>query len=70
MTRIASRDLKLCPNGVLDALTEGGQCAHTAVRDRRPHRFEADTEAGLGRTRFIRVCFTIRTAHKASYCYS
>jgi len=69
MTRIASRDFKLFPDGVLDAPTEGDQCAHTAVWDRWFRRFEADTEAGLGRTRFVRVCFMICTAHKASYCY-
>lgn len=60
---VASRDLKSYPDGVLDAPTEGDQCAHTAVRGRWPHRFEADTEAGLGRTRFIRVCFVICIAH-------
>lgn len=52
---VASRDLKLHLNAVLDAPTEGDQCAHTAVRDRRSHCSETDTEAGLGRTRFIRV---------------
>jgi hypothetical protein len=66
-TRLKSHILMVCS---MLAPTEGDQCAHTAVRDRRCHRFEADTEAGLGRTRFIRVCFMICTAHKVSYRYS
>jgi hypothetical protein len=59
---IALRDSMSYPDGVL---TEGDQCTHTALRDRRSHRFETDTEAGLGRTRFIRVCFMISNCTQA-----
>ncbi len=63
MGRFASRELKSYPNGVFDAPTEGDRCARTAIWDRWYHRFEADTEAGLGRTRFIRVCLMVCSAH-------
>lgn len=35
---------------------EGYQRAGAAVWSRRSHRPEADTEAGLGRARLLRVC--------------
>ena len=68
-SRLASRHLKWSPDGVFDVFTEASRCARTADRDRRPHRFEADTEAGLGRARFIRVCFMFCTARMGSYSY-
>ena len=44
-------------DGVYDAYTEGDQCPCAAVWDRWPHCPEAGTEAGLGRARFLGVCF-------------